>query len=138
MAILYTWEISNLKVEVNNNGLKDVVTEIRWILKATDDQDGTTVQTNGVEKLDPPESLKFISFEELTEEIVTGWLEASMVKVIEDPESSLPGNQKTYITIDNLQDRKNYLNDKIAQKKAPAIINRKPPWANSGNSNNNP
>lgn len=130
MAITYTWQILELIVETNeNNELKDVVSQIKWQLKATDDTDGLSHLTSGREQLDPPESLKFVAFEDLTEELVTGWLETSMVKTIEDPETVGQGGQKNYITIDSLQQRKDFLQQKIVEKRAPAVVSKKPPWA---------
>lgn len=135
MAITYTWEILDLKVETNgNNGLKDVVSGIKWRLTAVDDVDGLSHMTSGRTQLDPPESLKFVAFEDLTKEIVVGWIETSMVKTVEDPETLGQGGQKQYITIDDLQPRKDFLQQKIVEKRNPPVMLKKPPWI-SGSEN---
>lgn len=67
MATTFTWSVSSL-----NRHLPDgIVYTVHW--RASAEQDGTTVGIYGADSLPAPEG-EVIPYEDLTEEIVVGWL----------------------------------------------------------------
>ena len=79
MAITYTWKIKSLK-KTNGTGLNDVIVGTQWELKGTD-EDGDSGVFNGatpfeMSKVDPE---NFVSYENLTEEMVLDWIKAVVV-----------------------------------------------------------
>jgi hypothetical protein len=79
MAITYTWKIKSLK-KTNGTGLNDVIVGTQWELKGTD-EDGDSGVFNGatpfeMSKIDPE---NFVSYENLTEEMVLDWIKAVVV-----------------------------------------------------------
>lgn len=75
----YKMVIHNLDVEVNKDGLENVILNVHWGYQLTD---GEHIVSNiGVESLDAPNPEKFTSWEDLDanpqrEEIVLGWVKA--------------------------------------------------------------
>ena len=79
MAITYTWKIKSLK-KTNGTGLNDVIVGTQWELKGTDEL-GNSGVFNGatpfeMSKVDPE---NFVSYENLTEEMVLDWIKAVVV-----------------------------------------------------------
>jgi hypothetical protein len=79
MAITYTWKIKSLK-KTNGTNINDVIVGTQWELKGTD-EDGDSGVFNGatpfeMSKVDPE---NFVSYENLTEEMVLDWIKAVVV-----------------------------------------------------------
>jgi hypothetical protein len=73
----YKWRINALDCNVNKNDLENVVYSIHWSYLA-EDENGNVASMIGVESVGEPDPSNFQSFDTLTQEIVEGWLEASM------------------------------------------------------------
>ena len=78
MAITVTWSIMDMKRDVATGGVKEVV----WQCVAADD---THTECKAVEGgkyrcTAEPEDAAFVAYDDLTEEIVLGWVYASLVE----------------------------------------------------------
>lgn len=86
MANTYNWRINALDIHPAQDSLTDVVYNIHWGLVATSDQtdaDGNayTADSIGTQTVPAPTGEDFTAFEDLTQEIVEAWLEASDLDV---------------------------------------------------------
>ena len=86
MANTYTWQINALDTNPTQGELADVVYNIHWGLTATSEEvngDGNpyTATSIGTQSVAAPDGESFTAFEDLTQEIVEGWLEASDLDV---------------------------------------------------------
>ena len=86
MANTYTWKINALDVHPTEDNLSNVVYNIHWGLIATSDQtdaDGNayTADSIGTQTVGAPNADGFTAFDDLTQEIVETWLEASDLDV---------------------------------------------------------
>lgn len=84
MAISYTWDVSKVDTYPTHNGQSDVVYNVHWRLKATDDAnndaDGKpqTVSIDGHQLLDTTDLSSFTAFADLTVSDVQGWVESAL------------------------------------------------------------
>lgn len=74
----YKFTINALDILKQDNDLQDVVYNIHWTLTASNEQ-GTTAYAIGTKKIQAPDPEGFIPYEELTEEIIIGWLQSEGV-----------------------------------------------------------
>lgn len=76
----YTWQIAAMDAYTNQEGKSDVVYNIHWRYKAVDQSTTYSAEVYGVQSVGPfnPDSGSFIPYNELTKEIVVGWLVGSM------------------------------------------------------------
>jgi hypothetical protein len=86
MANTYSWQINALDTYPSQEDLTDVVYNIHWGLTATSDQtdaDGNAYIANsiGTQTVAAPDADDYTAFEDLTQEIVEAWLEASDLDV---------------------------------------------------------
>ena len=86
MANTYSWQINALDTYPSQEDLTDVVYNIHWGLTATSDQtdaDGNAYIANsiGTQTVGAPDADDYTAFEDLTQEIVEAWLEASDLDV---------------------------------------------------------
>ena len=86
MANTYSWQINALDTYPSQEDLADVVYNIHWGLTATSDQtdaDGNAYTANsiGTQTVAAPDADDYTAFEDLTQEIVEAWLEASDLDV---------------------------------------------------------
>jgi hypothetical protein len=74
MTITYTWAITSMKVtKVGNEN--DYVVQTYWTKTGTD-ENGNTGVFSGATPLDPnPDQTDFIPYDQLTQEIVLGWIQ---------------------------------------------------------------
>ena len=111
MAILYTYEPTELFMAPSLDGLTDVVTRVRYNYTGVDEETGLSAVFAGSTPTPQPASgSEFIPFQDLTEAEVVAWLEA-------------------IVPTDHMQEviTKN-INNQIAPKYEPAPL----PWAPSG------
>lgn len=74
MAITYTWAVTGLKVTKVGNET-DYVVQTYWKKTGTD-ENGNTGEFSGATPLDPnPEQTDFVPYDQLTEEIILGWIQ---------------------------------------------------------------
>ena len=111
MAILYTYEPTELFMAPSLDGLTDVVTRVRYNYTGIDEESGLSAVFAGATPVPAPASgSEFIPLQDLTEAEVVAWLE-SVVN---------PDHMQEVIT-------KN-INNQIAPKYEPTPL----PWAPSG------
>lgn len=128
MAVSYAWTISALDVEKEKEGLQDVVVTVHWRLRATDDLDDLTAEIYGADSLPLPSSDGFVSFEEITQEQLVGWLEASFVTTTTNPNPDDPEGEPLVSTDDRLQFLKGQLAAAILDQRQPKMVTKQPPW----------
>lgn len=84
MAISYTWNVSTVDTYPTKDSKSDVVHNIHWRLKATDDtnkdSDGNnwTAEVHGSQPVDTSDLSSFKAFADLTASDVQGWVEAAL------------------------------------------------------------
>lgn len=76
--IVYNWNFQPLEVVYNEDTLTNVVNVVHWQFTAKHVSSSISVQNIGTVGLETPESGSFVPFEELTKEIVTGWVETKL------------------------------------------------------------
>lgn len=86
MPNTYSWTINALDTYPTQDSLTDVVYNVHWGLTATSDQtdaDGNayTADSIGTQNVGAPNADGFTAFDDLTQEIVETWLEASNLDV---------------------------------------------------------
>ena len=97
MADTYTWGVANLERHLAD----EVVYTVHWTVNAerTVDEDTFTAGAYGSIGLGEPDAQAFIPYEELTPEIVTGWVKEKLgeeqVESIESALSSQLDDQQT-------------------------------------------
>ena len=111
MAIIYEWEVTSMKV-VDTEDLDNIVIQTYWKKIGTDD-DGNEGVFNGATPLSTStvDEENFIPFEELTQEIVIGWIQGAL-------------SDQTHID--------EQIQKQIDQKKNP-IVEKPLPWATVAN-----
>jgi len=81
MANTYFFKINALDCKVNLDGLENAVFNVHWsYFGETELVSGSKVSVSsiGVQSIDAPSGDNFIAYEDLTEEIVVGWLESKL------------------------------------------------------------
>ena len=84
MAINYTWDVSTVDTYPTKDSKSDVVHNVHWRLKATDDtnkdSDGNnwTADVYGSQVVDTSDLSSFTAFADLTAGDVQGWVEAAL------------------------------------------------------------
>lgn len=73
----YTWKINTLEAIPQTEGLQKVVSRIMATMIATADDGLTSAHTVNVQA-GPYDAANFIGFDDLTEDVVVGWLEACL------------------------------------------------------------
>lgn len=76
MAYIIEWTLEGL-TKSNHESLNDVIIGTRWKVKATDENDGSFGQFTGATPFKPSDVSvdSFTEYNELTEEIVLGWIQ---------------------------------------------------------------
>ena len=80
MAATYFWTINPLEAYPTASGESDVVFTAHWQLHATEEVSGSTytAQSIGTQGVTYTSGSAFVPFEELTLELVQGWVENAM------------------------------------------------------------
>ena len=84
MAINYTWDVSTVDTYPTKDSKSDVVWNVHWRLKATDDTNNDsngnnwTAEVYGSQAVDTSDLSSFKAFADLTASDVQGWVEAAM------------------------------------------------------------
>ena len=74
--ITYSWNFNPLEVVYNEDGLTNVVNVVHWqFTGATGSFTNTVI---GTVSLNTPDTGSFVAYEDLTKEIVTGWVEGTL------------------------------------------------------------
>ena len=109
MAITKTWEINTLERELADGYVKKAIYRVKGI-----DGSEEKARATGEVRLEKPETL--IPYEDLTEEIVLGWVKAKLNTEVDEE-----GN-----TIDRVALIEKSLEDKIALINTPVTATGKP------------
>ena len=111
MAVSYFWTINPLEAYPTASGETDVVFTAHWQLHATETVGETTytAQSIGTQGVTYTSGSSFVPFEELTLELVQGWVENSM------------GTG----SVDNI---KTSLATNIANQITPTVVTLQSPW----------
>ena len=84
MAISYSWNVSTVDTYPSHNSQSDVVYNVHWRLKATDDANNDaegnpqTAVFYGSQTLDISDLSSFTAFADLTASDVQGWVESAL------------------------------------------------------------
>ena len=84
MAISYTWDVSTVDTYPTKDSKSDVVYNVHWRLKATDDTNkdsngnNWTADVYGSQVVDTSDLSSFTAFADLTASDVQGWVEAAL------------------------------------------------------------
>jgi len=73
----FNWTISAVDRTISQDGLADVIKNIHWRYRGTD-ENGVTDEIYGASSLGDPNPIDFTPFNEVTESDVIGWLENIM------------------------------------------------------------
>jgi hypothetical protein len=108
MANTKQWQVAALDCKQDTEGLADVVAVIHWRKTATEVVGDKTYTgyMYGACQIAPPDAESFIAFEDLTEEGVVTWLEATL----------------DVAAIDSALDAQ------IDTQKNPPVVTKKAPW----------
>ena len=107
MEIIYNWQFSPLQSYPTASGQTNVVFSVNWQVNAT--TESYSARATGVQPVYYNSESVFIPFNELTKDIVYGWVTSSM-------------GEETYnnITASLIQQIENQIN--------PPILIQQPPW----------
>jgi hypothetical protein len=111
MAINYTWDVNTVDTYPTKDSKSDVVYNVHWRLKATDDtnkdSDGNnwTAEVYGSQVVDTSDLSNFKAFADLTASDVQGWVEAAL-------------------TTDTVTEMKTSLDAQIAEKVTPTSVTK--------------
>jgi len=111
MAINYAWDVNTVDTYPTKDSNADVVYNVHWRLKATDDtnkdSDGNnwTAEAYGSQSLDTDSISSFVAFGSLDAAKVQGWVEAAL-------------------TADTVADMKKGLDAQIALKITPTSVQK--------------
>ena len=80
MAITYTWKVTSVKTKTEGSN-QNAVVQTYWTKTGTDENgnSGTFSGATPLSTTNIPEGSSFIPFEQLTEEIVIGWIKSIVV-----------------------------------------------------------
>ena len=112
MAINFTWDVSTCDVHPTKNGKSNVVYNVHWILKATDDTNKNAAgnpliaETYGTIMLDISDLSNFTNWSSLDAAKVQGWVETAI-------------NEHNPDTVKNL---KTQLEEEIAHRISPNSV----------------
>jgi hypothetical protein len=109
---IYTWTISSMDAYTTQSGYTDVVYTIHWRYRATDESGSYAAEKYGAQSVAPynSESSSFIPFNELTKDVVVGWLTGSM-------------------GIERVGALTASLDSEINEQMYPSVISLGPPWS---------
>ena len=71
----FNWSEPILDLKLDDAELEKIITNIHWRYSATD-ADGITAETYGCQSVPAPNPEAFTAYEEVTMEMVSGWLES--------------------------------------------------------------
>lgn len=107
--ITTTWGISQLTCYPEYQGQPDVVCQVHWTLTA-DDAEGHTASVYGSVGVDLSDEATFVPYNELTPEIVIGWVKEAL------GEEQVAEYEAGVVSV-------------LEQQIAPVVVNRPLPWA---------
>tara|TARA_R110002050_G_scaffold236893_1_gene372745 strand:+ start:559 stop:921 length:363 start_codon:yes stop_codon:yes gene_type:complete len=82
MAVTYTWAVTSVKTKTEGDN-ENAVVQTYWTKTGTD-EDGNEGSFSGATPFTSENTEDFVSFAELTEEVVLGWIQAIVIDSYED------------------------------------------------------
>ncbi len=78
MSKTYTWRVIDSAIIPNKDGMENIVYKVHYIKRVVEEIDGKKYEADfvGEAKLPAPDPANFAPINELTTEIVSGWLES--------------------------------------------------------------
>lgn len=75
--ITFNWRIEALEYAISENKLKQVIKSVSWVLFGEMKTDGDPIvqAVTGVQQIEMPKPEDFIPYDQVTEQIIIGWLE---------------------------------------------------------------
>ena len=105
MAISYEWDVKTVDTYPTKDSKSDVVHNVHWRLKATDDTNkdsngnNWTADVYGSQVVDTSDLSSFTAFADLTASDVQGWVEAALgADIVTAKKASLDANIAAKIT----------------------------------------
>lgn len=99
MAVTFKWDVENIELYDEYNGLEDVVYRVVWKCTATDDSTGATKDQIGVIDLDlPTTSTGYVSIAELPRNQIVDWAKTKVAVTV--VENGLMPRQRTVSFMD--------------------------------------
>jgi len=74
MTYTYHWDIKSFQVAPSSDGLTEVIKQVEWDYHCSDDNDSSLY--SGYTNLSAPNSAEFISYEELTKDVLISWIKS--------------------------------------------------------------
>lgn len=107
----YTWKIAAMDAYTKQGDYTDVVYTIHWRYNAVDQSASYSAEVYGAQSVAPynPESGSFVPFDDLSKDVVVGWLTGSMGE-------------------DRVIELRSVLDNQINEQKNPKTIVLSPPW----------
>ena len=110
MAINYTWNVNTCDVYPTKSSKSNVVHNVHWRLKATDDANNDsegnsqTSDIYGSQELDTSDLSSFINWSSLTASDIQGWVEAALTSSkVTEIKASLDANIAEKVTPTSVQ-----------------------------------
>jgi hypothetical protein len=108
MANTYTWSVKKMTAHAKEGNFENIIHSVEWDCSATDDVD--TVATSGTQAIEFNAGSSFTPSNQLTEQLVVGWVKTAM------------GQQ----TVSAVQSQ---LDAQLQEVKTPETVNIALPWA---------
>jgi hypothetical protein len=77
MSNTYKWSVKKMTAHTNLNNFENVIYSVVWGCSATSEED-LVVETSGTQEIEFVNNGNFMPVNELTEQIVVGWVKSSM------------------------------------------------------------
>lgn len=98
-GVTYSWDCKTVDVYPTHDSLSDVVYNVHWRLTATKDDKSTTSIGTQMLSLEDISADAFVAFEELTNEMTSGWVETALgAERVQEIKDSLEGQLQELIT----------------------------------------
>lgn len=111
MSAIFTWKISSLEVRPNFNNMNNVVYNVHWLYSAVDGEASSSIYGSTQLDYENTDPNSFVDYNNLTEEVVIGWLTTTL------------GQEK-------IDSYKSILVTQIESSKNPTSLSPQLPWSN--------
>lgn len=126
MAVVYEWKIHTINVKKDVDGMKDVIVDVYWELKATEEGKAPSDSHYQLMAFKVPEPDSFIEYSQLQKSDVISWIE-SKLRTEKRYENVIDESGYTTISQENELDRlKRVLAESLNKKNT--IVQKVIPW----------
>lgn len=115
MSKTYTWRIIDSAIIPNKDGMDNIVYKVHYIKRVIEEIDGKKYEADfvGEAKIPPPDPANFSPINELTTEIVSGWLESLL------NQDFINGRLDAMLAYKKKSDNFVYINPPFSTREAP-------------------